>query len=107
MYAVFRTQKYEKLFNKVLSSHEQREIEDFELKLAERPYLGDSLGTPFFREKKIDGKRVYFIIYDDLKVVCMMRISTKKNQQETIDEIKRQMYLNKEFVKQLAEYGRV
>ena len=54
----------------------------------ENPYVGDSLGYRFFREKRVGGKRVYYLVYEDLKAVLMVAISDKKTQQETIDEIK-------------------
>ena len=50
--------------------------------------MGDSLGYRFFREKRVGGKRVYYLVYEDLKAVLMVAISDKKTQQETIDEIK-------------------
>ncbi len=89
MYAVFRTRKFDKEFEKQLSKEEQKEIENFERKqLVNNPYVGDHLKFPFFREKKIGGKRVYFLVYDEIKSVLMIGISDKKTQQETIDEIK-------------------
>ena len=89
MYAVFRTRKFDKEFLKQLSKEEQKEVENLERNhLVNNPYLGDHLHYSFFREKKIGGKRVYFLVYDDLKSVLMVGISDKKTQQETIDEIK-------------------
>jgi len=106
MYSVFHTQKYDKQFAKLLSAHEQTETDDFERKLSERPYLGDPLGTPFFREKKIDGKRIYFVINDTHKGIFMIRISTKKDQQTAIKEIKKQLRYYQEYIKQLCERAR-
>jgi len=106
MYLVFRTRKYEKLFTKLLSTHEQREVQDFERKIAEHPHLGDPLGTPFFREKKIDGKRIYFIINDTYEGIFMLCISTKKDQQTAIKEIKKQLQHYQEYIKQLCERAR-
>lgn len=89
MYSVFRTQKFDKELAKSLSKVEQEEVENFEKKqLANNPYVGDPLGYKFFREKKVGGKRIYYLIYDDLKAVLMIGISDKKTQQETIDQIK-------------------
>jgi hypothetical protein len=106
MYLVFHTRKYEKLFIKLLSTHEQREVEDFERKIAEHPYLGDPLGTPFFREKKIDGKRVYFIINDMCEGIFMIRIGTKKDQKSAIKETRNQLQYYQEYIKQLCERAR-
>jgi len=56
--------------------------------LAENPYVGKPLNYPFLREKKIEGRRVYYLIYDDLKLVLLVATSEKKDQQNTINHIK-------------------
>lgn len=89
MYAVFRTRRFEKELDKKLTKAEQEEVEKLEQgQLKENPYVGDSLGYSFLREKRIGGKRIYYLVYDDVKAVLMVAISDKKTQQETIDEIK-------------------
>ena len=89
MYAVFRTQKFDREFDKQFTNEEQQQVENFEKRqLIENPYVGDSLGYRFFREKRVGGKRVYYQVYEDLKAALMVAISDKKTQQETIDEIK-------------------
>lgn len=57
-------------------------------KLAENPFIGDPLSYSFLREKKIKEKRVYYLVYEDLKIVLLVAASGKKNQQATIDHIK-------------------
>ena len=56
--------------------------------LTENPYVGKPLGYAHLREKKISGRRVYYLIYDDLKLVLLVATSNKKDQQVTIDHIK-------------------
>ena len=56
--------------------------------LAENPYVGKPLNYLFLREKKIAGRRVYYLIYDDLKLVLLVATSEKKDQQNTINHIK-------------------
>lgn len=56
--------------------------------LKENPYVGKPLGYPHLREKRIGGRRVYYLIYDDLKLVLLVATSDKKDQQETIGHIK-------------------
>lgn len=112
MYAVFRTQKFDKEFAKQLSQEEQKLVEKFEKeKLTENPHIGDPLGYGFFREKKIKGKRVYFLVYDDIKAVLMVGVSDKKTQHETIEGIKDRLNeyheVIKEAIKQHGEYGPV
>ena len=57
-------------------------------KLAVNPYSGDPLNYPFLREKRIRERRVYYLIYDDLKLVLLVATSGKKDQQATISHIK-------------------
>ncbi len=56
--------------------------------LAENPYSGKPLGYPYLREKRIGGRRIYYLIYDDLRLVLLVATSDKKDQQATIDHIK-------------------
>ena len=111
MYAIFRTQKFDKEFEKQLSHEEQKQVEKFEREqLVNNPYVGDPLGYEFFREKKTGVKRIYFLVYDDIKAVLMVGVSDKKTQQETIDGIKERLKeyheVVKEAIKQHGEYGR-
>jgi hypothetical protein len=111
MYAVCRTAKFDKEFAKQLSTEEQRIIVQFEKEhLKTNPYVGDPLSYSFFREKKIESKRVYFLIYDDIKAVLMVGVSNKKTQQETIDVIKSRLpdyyEVVKEAIKQHGESDR-
>mgnify|MGYP001575585155 CR=1 FL=1 len=112
MYKVFRTEKFDKEILKRFSKEEQKQVVNFEQKqLADNPYVGDPLGFEFFREKRVGGKRVYFLIYDDLKAVLMVGQSDKKTQQETIDTIKAKLpeYYDvvREAIKQHDEYDHV
>ncbi len=57
--------------------------------LANNPFVGDYLSYPFLREKRINEKRIYYLIYKDLNLVLMVAVSGKKDQQATINHIKR------------------
>ncbi len=57
-------------------------------KLALNPYIGDSVGYRFFRERRIREKRVYYLVYEDLKLVLLIAVSGKKDQQSKINYIK-------------------
>ncbi len=89
-YKVYRTKAFEKEMFK-LPIQEQSEIVLFEKKLSENPFVGKPLGLVFFREKKLKGKRVYYLVYDDFVVVLMVAISDKKSQQITIDAVKEKL----------------
>lgn len=111
MYGVFRTARFDKELAKQFSEEEQRQVAQFEQKqLTNNPYVGDPLNYRFFREKKVGGKRAYYLVYEDLKAVLMVGVSDKKAQQETIDEVKDRLdeyyQVIKEAIRQHAEYDR-
>ena len=87
IFKIFRTNTFEKDFEK-LPKKEQEEIDDFEGTLVASPFLGKPLGFAFFREKRIGGRRIYYLIYEDVVIILMVAISDKKTQQATIDAIK-------------------
>ena len=74
---------------------------DIEDEISEKGFTGDPLGLRFLREKRISGKRIYFLVYEEFKAVLMVSISDKKTQQETIDKIK--VFLP-EFKKLMEEF---
>ncbi len=57
-------------------------------KLAENPFVGKQLSYPFLREKKIGIRRIYYLVYEDLKLVLLVATSDKKDQQATIDHLR-------------------
>lgn len=72
-------------------------------KLAEDPHVGQLLYFPFLREKRIGGRRVYYLVYDDLKIVLLVATSGKKDQQDTIDHIKEQFSEFRKLVEGLSK----
>lgn len=66
----------------------QDRVDKIEDKLIDNPYVGDPLNVKWFREKRIDKYRIYYIIYDDLSAVFMVGISEKKDQQRIINTIR-------------------
>lgn len=87
MYRAFRSQDYDKKFQK-LDFFEQKIISNFEQSLKKEPYSGRPLGYKFFREKKFNGKRLIFLIYEDKKYIFLITITNKKTQQHEINMIK-------------------
>ncbi len=65
------------------------------------PYIGDSLQIRIIREKRFNGKRIYFVIFEDLRVVLIVAISDKKTQQKTIDFIRDNLNEYRELLKEL------
>jgi len=88
MYQVYSTKRYDKEVGKYFSAVEMKLLDNIHRKIAEQPMDGDALGYTFFRERRLGGKRIYFVIYSELNAVLMVAVSDKKTQQETIDEIK-------------------
>ena len=76
MYKIFTTDEFEKDYSK-LSPIEQSRVKKIFRQLKES---GSDIGKPlsrlsFFREKKFDGKRLYFLIYKNIFVVLALGIS--------------------------------
>ncbi len=95
MFRAFRTDWYEKKLKK-LSSDEQKIIIKIEQELKQNPHSGKPLGYDFFREKRFDGKRLYFLVYESHKAIFLITISDKKAQQNVIDLIKSNLDIFKE-----------
>lgn len=98
MFRVFRTEPYERELN-FLDNSEKIRVEKFEQALKINPFSGKSLSYEFLREKKFDGKRLLFLVYDNYHSVFLLRIVDKKNQKEVINLIK----INFEFYKKEME----
>ena len=102
MFRVFRSDWYDKKFNKLDKSEKDR-ISKFEQQLKIEPYSGKPLGYVFFREKKFDGKRLIFLVYDEHKAVLLVTITDKKAQQHVIDLIKTNLDLYKEELRRILD----
>jgi putative component of toxin-antitoxin plasmid stabilization module len=87
MYKVYQTLEFKKLYSK-LPLAEQRMVDNIIRRLAENPNQGKCLGVHNIREKKIGGRRVYYIVYESYLIVLMVAISDKKTQQGTIELIR-------------------
>jgi len=87
MFAIYHTQRFDNELNK-LSVEEQRIIRQFEQRIAITPLFGKLLYSTFVREKKLNGKRAYFILCEQLQAILFVATSDKKAQQQTINEIK-------------------
>lgn len=85
-YKVYVTESFNKILNS-FSKFEQEIINKIFFQLKENPYVGDSIRYKFLREKRIKDKRLYYLVYDNYKLVLVVGISDKKTQQRTIDNI--------------------
>lgn len=100
MFRVFRSEHYDKKFNK-LDKSEQERISKIEEHLKIEPYSGKPLGYKFFREKKFNGKRMLFLVYEEHKTIFLVTITDKKAQQNEIDLIKANLDVYEETIKKL------
>ncbi|MFH1311544.1 MAG: hypothetical protein ABIH65_04020 [Nanoarchaeota archaeon] len=101
-YAVYITESFEKEIEK-LSEPEKKIIKKIFLQLKENPYVGDAIRYHFFREKRIREKRIYYLIYDNLSAVLMVAFGGKKAQQETIDEIIKDLPEFKKYIEKILK----
>ena len=86
-YEVYHSETFDKQLKKYPKGFHDW-LDKIEDQLEEKPsYVGDQLRVPWFREKKHDKFRVYYLIYEDLKAVYLVAISDKKDQQRIINTI--------------------
>lgn len=71
--------------------------------LAAQPFLGDPLGYPFLREKRVRERRVYYLVYEDLRLVLLVATSGKKDQQTTIAYLKSHLAEFREIAKEVIK----
>ena len=82
-----------------------KQVDKIEDPLEENPYVGRPLGTKWFREKRLNGWRVYYLIYEEYVVVFLITISNKKNQQRAIDAIKSLIPYYREEIKKRLKFS--
>ena len=85
-FAIFHATTFDEELER-FSKEFQDWVDKIENQLVENPYVGDPIRVPWFREKKKDKYRIYYLIYDDLKAVYVVGISDKKDQQKVINTI--------------------
>lgn len=87
-YRVKATEPFLKGIFSFLSKNERIKFNKFKNRLRRNPYLGDTLRVNYVREfKTSSGKRVYFLVYEDITLILFVAYSKKKNQQEIIEKI--------------------
>ncbi len=86
VYGVYATENFHKETAKLDKNYRER-IQKIFLQLKENPYVGDQLQYRHLREKRLDEKRIYYLVYDDLQSVLVVAVSGKKEQQATINHI--------------------
>ncbi len=103
-YAVYTTEPFDLEVERIEKSERER-LEKLYTKLAENPFVGDQLQYGHLREKRLKEKRIYYLIYEDLRAVLIVAISGKKDQQATINYIINNFDAYKEYLRNLLEKG--
>ena len=104
-YKIYHSQRFKKELLKLDRNFQDR-VDKIEVELVENPYSGKPLGVKWFREKRYEKYRIYYLIYDDLKSVFMVGISDKKDQQKTINTIRLLLDFFKQELKNLVDKNR-
>ena len=100
-YSIYTTESFDKEVTKFKIDNTR--IQKIFLQLKENPYVGDQLQYRNLREKRINEKRIYYLVYNDLKSVLMVAIGDKKNQQATINHIIDCFDEYKEYLKKIIK----
>ena len=88
MFRIFTTEEFDEDYEKLDGSDKERVKKIFRQLKEQGDSVGKELaGRSIFREKKIGGKRLYFLIYSNFAVILTLAISDKKAQQATINRI--------------------
>ena len=102
MFAIYETKEFQEQTRR-WSSEELERIMKVYLQLRENPYVGKPIRYSFLREKKIGGKRIYYLIYEKQIIVLLVGASEKKNQQERINEITRNLAVFRDEAERLSK----
>ena len=85
-FRVLETRAFGELYP-ALDAFEQNWISKIIAQLKTNPFAGKPLGFEWFREKKLGGKRLYYLIYQKVGIVLLVAFGGKKEQQKIISHI--------------------
>jgi mRNA-degrading endonuclease RelE of RelBE toxin-antitoxin system len=86
-YRIFTTKEFDDDFDSLDESEKARVRKILNQIKEKGDDVGKPLRYPYFREKKFESKRLYFLVYEDKLIILALAISDKKTQQETINRI--------------------
>ncbi len=101
-YVIYRTPIFSRKYDN-LSEDFKKQIDKIEEQLVGNPYVGKPLGMKWFREKKLENYRMYYLIYEDLSAVYIITLSGKKDQQKVINTINYFLEKYREDIKELTD----
>lgn len=85
MYQVFITDRCSDAYNR--SDYREQLWFDKAKENLKMSVTGDILRVRWFREKKFEGKRLYFIVDDFSQRILLIAFARKKDQEKVIDEV--------------------
>jgi mRNA-degrading endonuclease RelE of RelBE toxin-antitoxin system len=98
VYKVYTTNEFDRDYNCLDESSKQR-VRKILNQLKERgDDVGKPLHYPYFKEKKFEDKRLYFLVYKSHMIILAIAIGNKKTQQETINKIISELKNYKEII---------
>lgn len=103
-YKIYHSQRFNKELDK-FDKYFQNRVDKIEDKLIENPYLGRPLNVSWFREKRCDKYRIYYLIYEDIMAIFMVAISEKKDQQKMINTIRLLLDFFRKEIENLVDKG--
>ena len=101
-YKVFRSVRFQEEILKYDKNIQDR-VDKIEDKLMFNPEYGNPLGTRWFRESRFENYRIYYLVYEDLQAVYIVAISSKKDQQKTINTVRLFLDFFREEIQKLVE----
>jgi len=100
LFEVLETETFSKLFDS-LAKDEQKWVKKMIGQLKQNAFVGKPLRFPWFREKKYKGKRLYYLVYQNLNKVLLAAYGSKKEQQRIIAHVLANLEEYKRIVEQV------
>lgn len=101
LFTIIAVNEFLSIFKR-LTKDQQSRIEKIKNQLKINPFVGKPLGSKWFREKKINGFRLFYLIYEKQRIVALISFSDKKLQQQTINAIRLRFEYYREEVLKLS-----
>jgi putative component of toxin-antitoxin plasmid stabilization module len=98
MNEILFSESFRKRIKKELTNIEQIQLKKHIIKLKSNTKYGKRLFLDYIKELKIRDKRIYFLQDPKINIILLVAISNKKTQQNTIDEIKKDLNSYLEFI---------
>lgn len=105
MFRIFATEEFEKDYRRLDTSEQIRITKIIEQLRQQGDAVGKPFGASIFKEKKFDGKRVYFLVYKELSTILIVALGDKKAQQATINAILSELSGYQRYINETLKKG--